>query len=79
MMAFPIDELLDENKCYEFLLNVLHSEGLCCPNGHALPIDQSPHKRDRAPVMKYKCRQCGKVFDLFTKNWARKPSTLGEG
>ena len=48
------------------LLDALHPEGLCCPNGHPLPSDQAPHDRHRAPVMDYRCRQCGKVFNVYT-------------
>jgi transposase-like protein len=65
-MLFPIDDLLDETACYELLLSVLHPKGLRCPEGHALPADQAPHDRHRAPVMDYRCRDCGKVFNVFT-------------
>lgn len=65
-MLFPIDDLLDETACYERLLSVLHPKGLRCPEGHALPADQAPHDRHRAPVMDYRCRDCGKVFNVFT-------------
>ena len=66
MIEFPIGPLMHEEKCYEFLMNILSPEGLCCPQKHAVPAGQAPHKRNRVPVMKYRCRQCGKVFDLFT-------------
>ncbi len=66
MLQFPLDALLDEQACYDFLLRTLHPEGLHCPNGHALPHDQAPHDRHRAPIMDYRCRTCGAVFNLFT-------------
>ncbi len=66
MLAFPIEHLMNEQKCYEFLKGVLHPEGLRCPRGHSLLEDQVPHNRERAPVMDYKCRQCQKVFNIFT-------------
>src|SRR5829696_6766339 len=72
MMAFPITELLDEQACYEFLLSVLHPQGLRCPAGHKVAAGQAPHMSDRAPVVDYRCRRCGKVFNLFT-------STLWKG
>ncbi len=56
----------DEDSCYRFLLSVLHPRGLACPRGHLLPADQSPHDRHRAPVVDYRCRQCGAVFNVFT-------------
>lgn len=66
MLRFPLDGLLDENACYEFLLHTLHPDGLHCPQGHALPSDQAPHRRRRAAIPDYRCRQCGAVFNLFT-------------
>lgn len=65
-MLFPIDDLLDEAACYRLLLSALHPEGLRCPKGHALPPDQAPHDRHREPIVDYRCRTCGKVFNLFT-------------
>lgn len=66
MMRFPITDLLDQDECYRYLLHRLHPDGLNCPNGHTLPDDQAPHDRKRAPLVKYRCRQCGSVFNLFT-------------
>jgi hypothetical protein len=66
MMLFPISELLDEEACHDYLLKTLHPEGLKCPLGHALPADQPPHDRHRAPIFDYRCKTCGKVFNLFT-------------
>lgn len=65
-MAFPITEWLDEQACYEFLLSVFHPKGLRCPVGHKVAAGQAPHMSDRTPVVDYRCRQCGKVFNLFT-------------
>ena len=66
MMQFPLDTLLDEQACYDFLLHVLHPDGLACRLGHRLPPEQAPHDRHRAPIMDYRCRTCGAVFNLFT-------------
>jgi transposase-like protein len=65
-MQQSLTELLDEQACYEWLLEILHPKGLYCPNGHALPVGQAPHDRQRTPIVKYKCRECGKVFHIFT-------------
>lgn len=65
-MQFPIDQLLDEQACYDFLLACLHPPGLHCPRGHPLPPEQAPHDRHRTPVLDYRCRQCGAVFNVFS-------------
>lgn len=65
-MRFPIDTLLSEDECYRYLKRQLHPDGLACPNGHPLPADQAPHDRRRAPVVDYRCRECGRVFNIFT-------------
>ena len=66
MLAFPIVDLLDETRCYEMLVTVLHPEGLRCPQGHMLPAHQAPHRRERAPLVDFRCRVCGAVFNAFT-------------
>lgn len=65
-MLFPIDDLLDDDACYRLLLSVLHPDGLHCPKGHPLEEGQAPHDRHREPVLDYRCRTCGKVFNLYT-------------
>lgn len=67
MISFPLQDLLDEEASYEYLLEILHPDGLHCPKGHALPEGQKPHERKRAPVVNYRCRQCGKVYNAFTE------------
>lgn len=72
MLLFPLDEVLDDQACYDFLLRTLHPDGLHCPSGHALPRGQAPHDRHRAPILDYRCRTCGAVFNLFTGTvWAK--------
>jgi transposase len=65
-MRFPITDLIDEIKCYDSLLNTLYPDGLRCPSGHALPQNQAPHDTHRSPIVDYKCRICGRVYNLFT-------------
>lgn len=65
-MLFPIDDLLDEDRCYAMLRDVLHPHGFNCPNGHVLPPEQCPHTHDRAPIVDYRCKSCGRVFNVFT-------------
>ena len=66
MMRFPITDLLDEQECYNFLLQALHPDGLKCPEGHPLPLKQAPHDCSRTPLLDYRCRICGRVYNLFT-------------
>ncbi len=66
MMRFPLTDLLDPQECYTYLVGILHPDGLRCPSGHPLPADQAPHDRHRRPVQDYRCRRCGRVFNLFT-------------
>lgn len=67
MLPFPIDDLMDEQKCYDFLKEVLHPAGLSCPEAPPLPPEQAPHDRTRAPIMTYRCRACGRVFNIFSQ------------
>ena len=66
MITFSIQELMDEQKCYDYLLTVLHPQGLKCPAGHPIHPGQKPHDRHRAPVFDYRCSECGSVFNAFT-------------
>ena len=72
MVILPNADLMNEQRCYNWLLSVLHPNGLSCPHGHRLPPYQKPHDRHRAPMMDYRCRQCGAVFNLFTNTiWSK--------
>jgi transposase-like protein len=66
MVQSPIIDLLSKQECYNYLLRVLHPDGLKCPCGHGIEAGQAPHTRDRAPIVEYRCRRCGRVFNLFT-------------
>ena len=71
MITFPIQELMDEQKCYDYLVKVLHPQDLKCPAGHPVASGQKPHDRHRAPVWDYRCSVCGRVFNAFTNTvWA---------
>jgi transposase-like protein len=67
MIAFPLDDLLDEQACCDFLLKHLHPEGMRCAKGHALPANAFPHDRHRPPIFDYRCKTCGSVFNIFTR------------
>ena len=64
-MDFPIGELMDESACYEFLVGLLHPEGLACPrcsDRDHLKV----HRRDRAPILAYRCTTCRRISTAFT-------------
>jgi transposase-like protein len=65
-MDFPITDLLDEAACYQRLVTWLHPAGLCCPHCRAAVADCWVHRRHRDPVLDYRCRGCGTVFNAFT-------------
>jgi len=65
MIIFSIMDLMDKQKCYEFLLNILHPDGLHCPKCK-IPVEQSKvHRRDRAPLLNFRCL-CGCVYNAFS-------------
>ena len=76
-MDFPLSDLLDEQACYDFLVDALHPDGLACPacGGSWLTI----HRAHRAPVLDYRCA-CGRVFNAWTgtalQGTQRRPSAL---
>jgi len=65
MLDFPLNDLLDDQKCYDFLAELLHPDGLACPNGHGLERCYV-HMRDRVPILEFRCKECGRCFNIFT-------------
>ena len=64
-MDFPITELMDEQACYDRLVGWLHPDGLACPRCHGADTSYV-HRRDRDPILDYRCRACRCVFNAFT-------------
>jgi transposase len=64
-MDFPIQSFMDEDACYKFLLDLLHPEGLSCPRCRARD-EFIIHRYYREPVLDYRCRACGRVFNAWT-------------
>jgi transposase-like protein len=77
-MDFPISSLMDEQACYDWLVRHLHPPGLACPDCRSQEL--SVHRRQRAPILDYRCRGCGAVFNAFSRSvfhkTSRKPSEL---
>jgi transposase len=64
-MDFPIDDLMDENKCYQLLLDLFHPQGLHCPRCHAREGLRIHHSY-REPILNYRCTHCKCVFNALT-------------
>ena len=65
MLIFPLTSLLDEDKCSDFLVGILHPNGLRCPDCHGDYSSFRVHRHDRHPVLYYRC-SCGRVFNAWT-------------
>ena len=64
MIRFSTVDLMDEQKCYDYLVEILHPHGLCCPECKT-PVEQSKvHRRDRAPLLSSRC-SCGRIYNAF--------------
>ena len=66
MIEFSTADLMDEQKCYDFLVSLLHPRGLGCPCCHAPVTQAGIHRHDRAPVLYYHCG-CGRIYNAFTE------------
>mgnify|MGYP005846434543 CR=1 FL=1 len=66
MILFSTVELMDEQKCYDFLLGILHPKGLHCPKCQKPVKESSVHRWDRAPVLYFHC-PCGCVYNAFSE------------
>jgi len=66
MLNFPIQDFMDYESCYNYLEQLLHPSGLTCSCGQSLSKGQFPHKRRANNLPCFKCKSCGKVFNLFT-------------
>jgi len=65
MIDFSLAPLLDSQKCYQFLLHILHPYGLVCANGHSSEHHYK-HKEDRESLPEFRCKLCGSCFNLFS-------------
>lgn len=67
MLLFPIQDLLSYESCYSFLKNLLHPRGLSCGCGVGVAPNAPVHKQAKNGLISYKCKQCGSVFNIFTR------------
>jgi transposase-like protein len=75
---FPLLELLDEQACYDYLVDALHPGGLRCPACGARR--KAVHRAHRDPVLDYRCAACGRVYNAWTgtelQGTQRRPAEL---
>ncbi len=64
-MDFPIQPFMDEDACYQFLVDLFHPERLRCPRCRARD-GFIIHRYYREPVLDYRCPACGCVFNAWT-------------
>lgn len=64
MIVFPTTDLMDEQKCYDYLVDILHPHGLSCPHCYRPVAESKVHRMDREPLLYYRCF-CGRVFNAF--------------
>ena len=64
-MDFPIQDFMDQQACYAKLVELLHPAGLGCPRCRARD-GLNIHRRHRDPIVDYRCRGCGRVFNAFS-------------
>jgi hypothetical protein len=55
MLRFPLDGLLEVQAYYDFLVGLLHPDGVDCPRGHPLGADQAPRRRQPPVIPDYRC------------------------
>lgn len=63
-MIFPIDNLMDEQKCYDWLVEYFHDGHLVCPKCKG--SHYHAHKNTRKPIIQFKCDDCNTYFNVFT-------------
>ena len=63
MLDFPIDDLLDNDACLEWLERHLHPEGMRCPRCGA---SERRSARRTAAFPAYRCKECDRFYTVLT-------------
>ena len=74
MIRFSTLDLMDEPKCYAYLVAILHPEGLGCPACHTPVAHAKVHRRDRAPLLSFRCA-CGRIYNALRQPYGKVPIT----
>lgn len=65
-MLLHIDDLIDEQKCYEEVRQMRWAKGVRCPYCNAKLINKRGFHTHQAHRQRYHCQVCGKQFDDLT-------------
>jgi hypothetical protein len=65
MIRFSTVALMDEQKCYDYLVEILHPKGLCCPKCGTSVEQSKVHRWDRDPILYFRC-SCGRIYNAFS-------------
>jgi transposase-like protein len=68
-MQFPINDLLDQQACTNWIMEHFHVQGLHCPNpacGLGLEDAQLFRHTKRSGVAVYRCRRCHRLYTMYT-------------
>ena len=63
-MDYAIDNLLDEDRCYNHLVEHFHGGHLPCSSCGSSNI--RVHHRRRKPIFQFQCMDCETYFNVFT-------------
>lgn len=81
MIRFSTVGLMDDQKCYDYLVEIPHPDGLGCPECKT-PVERSKvHRRDRAPVLYFlisKILQPDKASEQGVVRWLRRRRAVGQ-
>ena len=66
-MEFPITDLLNREKCTQWIMEHFHPHGLSCPNCEA-GVEQARKFRTthRSQLTVYRCRVCNQTYNLYS-------------
>ncbi|MBF2022288.1 MAG: hypothetical protein IGR93_19895, partial [Hydrococcus sp. C42_A2020_068] len=66
-MEFPLNDLLNRDKCRQWILEHFHPDGLSCPNCKA-GVEQARRFRTthRSQLRVYRCRVCDHTYNLYS-------------
>ena len=66
-MRFPIQTLLNQKNCEEWILTHFHPEGLKCPRCEADVSQSHPFRRTvKSQLQVYRCNQCQSIYNLYS-------------